>query len=384
MKGNKATTLLTAGLCAFTILFMSQCKPDDKVTPIEEPYADDPYTITFPAGFIAPSVNKDNPLTINGVALGRKLFYDPILSGDNTQACASCHNPATAFSDAPNKFSEGIDGMVGNKNSMSLVNMAWNRDFFWDGRSSSLEQQALEPVRNPIEMHEQWKNAIAKLQTTPSYPPLFKKAFGTETVDSLLAARAIAQFVKSIVSSQSKFQKNYRNINSTLFFTPDEIAGFNIFMGTDKGDCFHCHPPVGLLMTDNFIDNPVQRFHNNGLDPNPPTGVLLTGRGLITGNPNDNGKFKAPTLLNIEITPPYMHDGRFNTLEEVIEFYNSGVHASATLDANMGVKDDSGQRVFENGIRKLNLTDLEKQQLVAFLKTLTDHTLATNPNYSKP
>lgn len=374
--------ILVVFLGAVLVFSISQCKPDDNDgTVIDPPYADDPYNLTIPLRFPEPIISPDNPLTVNGVALGRKLFYDPILSGDNTQSCASCHNQATAFTDAPNQFSEGIDGLVGDRNSMSIVNLAWNRDFFWDGRSPTLEAQALEPVPNPIEMHLEWKEAVNKLQATQEYPPLFKKAFGTDQVDSLLAARALSQFMKTIVSSESKFQKSMPNL---FGLTPQEKAGFDIFMDPEKGDCFHCHPTAGLLMTDNFIDNPVQRFHNNGLDPAPPQGEL-TGRARITGNPAHNGMFKSPTLLNIELTAPYMHDGRFATLEEVVDFYNEEVHLSPTLDVNMNIKDDSGpNRRFENGIRKLGLTELEKQQLVAFLKTLTDPTLATNPAYSKP
>lgn len=382
---NIKRNIIIVFLGAFLVLFISQCKPEDPENPEPEPYQDEPYSIQVPNGFIAPIKNPKNPLTVNGVKLGRKLFYDPILSGDNTQSCASCHDPSTAFSDAPNQFSKGIDGIEGDKNSMSLVNLAWNRDFFWDGRSSDLETQVLEPVPNAIEMHLEWKEAMNKMQASTEYPALFKKAFGTEQIDSNLTARAIAQFLKTIVSSNSKFQKNFRFIDliNPPIFTQDEREGFKIFMSPNKGDCFHCHPTEGLLFTDNFIDNPVQRFHNNGLDPEAPAGVL-TGRGLVTGKREDNGKFKSPTLLNAELTPPYMHDGRFSTLEEVVDFYNEDVHMSSTLDFNMMIKDDTPGREFVDGKRKLGLSELEKRQLVAFLKTLTDPTIATNPAFSKP
>lgn len=369
---------LLLGMALVVMVFVSQCKPDDKTDPVWP--GDDPYTLTLPLGFFTPPSNPNNPLTVNGVLLGRMLFYDSVLSGNNTQACASCHKQEHSFTDAPNKFSKGIDGMVGDKNSMAIINMAWNKDFFWDARRNSLESQALDPVRNPIEMHESWVNAVAKIQAKAQYPPMFKKAFGTDKVDSLLAARALSQFMRSIVATGSKFQKG---MPSLVGLTSDEKAGFGIFMNPAKGDCFHCHPTSGLLMTDNFVDNPVQRLHNNGLDWEPPMGTL-TGHARVSGNANDNGKFKAPTLLNIELTAPYMHDGRFATLEEVVEFYNSGVKMSPTLDVNMNVKADSGPRRFENGVRKLDLTDLEKRQLVAFLKTLTDLSVTTNPAYAKP
>lgn len=376
------TKIFRIGSMAFIatgMLFLSQCKPDDKPTS-PDPYQDELYTLTVPKGFPPPVASTDNPLTVHGVELGRKLFYDPILSGDNTQSCASCHNQATSFTDAPNKFSEGIDGMVGNKNSMAIINMAWNRDFFWDGRSTSLEKQALEPVRNPIEMHENWSNAIKKLQADTSYTNLFKKAFGTDKTDSTLAARAMAQFMKTIVVSESKFQKFLRK--ETLLTTAEQ-RGYAIFLSEEGGDCFHCHMVYDALFTDNYVSDPVQRFHNNGLDPEPAAGVL-TGRALITNNPADNGKFKTPTLLNIALTPPYMHDGRFNTLEEVVEFYNSGVRDVWNLDPNMNIKPSATNRTFENGFRKLNLTQQEKDDLVAFLKTLTDPSIANNPAYSKP
>lgn len=379
---SKTYKIIFMAFGAMLILFLAQCKPDPKNEPDPPAYQDELYSLSIPKGFIEPIENLDNPLTVHGVELGRKLFYDPILSGDNTQACASCHDQSTSFTDAPLRFSKGIDGLEGDKNSMAIVNMAWNRDFFWDGRSPSLEIQALDPVRNPIEMHEEWKDAVAKISAEKAYKDLFDKAFGAAP-DSLLAARAISQFLRTIVSSQSKFQKNYRSINNSQIFTQDEQKGFELFMDPEKGDCFHCHPTVGLLFTDNFVDNPVQRFHNNGLDGEAPAGVL-TGRGLVTGLRADNGKFKSPTLLNVELTAPYMHDGRFTTLEEVIDFYNEGVKMSSTLDVNMGVKDDTPNRRFEDGVRKLGLTELEKKQLVAFLKTLTDNTLATNPAYAKP
>lgn len=365
-------------LGAFLVLFISQCKPDNEKEPEPSVYQDEAYNLVIPRAFPDPIIDPNNPLTVNGVELGRKLFYDPILSGDNTQACVSCHDQSTSFTDAPLKFSKGIDGIEGDKNSMALINMAWNRDFFWDGRSPTLEIQVLEPVTNPIEMHEEWKDAIAKISAKNEYVELFDKAFGAAP-DSLLAARALTQFLKTIIVSNSKFQKS----PNLAGFTLAESRGFVVFRDEDKGDCLHCHPTDGTLFTSNYFDNPVQRFHNNGLDPEAPAGVL-TGRGLVTGIRADNGKFKAPTLLNIELTAPYMHDGRFNTLEEVIEFYNSEAFLSSTLDPNMNIKPGANNRLFENGQRKLNMTQRDKDDLLAFLKTLTDNTLATNPAYAKP
>jgi cytochrome c peroxidase len=374
--------LLLLVLCVLT-LFAWQCKsePNQQPTPTE-PWTDEKYDFKKLPRFPLYIENKNNPLTVNGVALGRKLFYETKLSGNNTQACASCHKQEFSFADAPNAFSKGIDGLEGDKNSMALINLAWSNDFFWDGRRNSLEEQALDPVRNPVEMHENWKNAVAKLQADTTYPPLFKKAFNTETVDSQLVAKAITQFVKSIVAWQSKLQKDFTPSFATL--TPSEQRGLEIFKTDNGGDCFHCHPITNMIFTDNYYDDPSLRFHNNGLDPAPAAGVL-TGRARVTNNIADNDKFKAPTLLNIELTAPYMHDGRFKTLEEVVEFYNSGVHLSNTLDPNMNIKDGKTfRREFVNGIRLLHLTEQEKADLVAFLKTLTDLSVTTNPAYSKP
>lgn len=379
MVKNKLYNFLGLILGAFLVLFVSQCKPDPKNEPDPPPYQDEAFNFVYPSYFPEPIIDPKNPLTVNGVALGKKLFYDPILSGDNTQACASCHDQSTSFTDAPLRFSKGIDGLEGDKNSMALINMAWNRDFFWDGRSPSLEAQALDPVRNPIEMHEEWKDAIAKISAEKAYKDLFDKAFGAAP-DSLLAARAISQFLKTIVVTQSKFQKSLPNLAG---FTAAERRGFTVFKDENKGDCLHCHPTDGTLFSSNYFDNPVQRFHNNGLDPEAPVGVL-TGRALVTKTRADNGKFKAPTLLNTELTSPYMHDGRFATLEEVIAFYDTGVHLSSTLDPNMNIKPGANNRVFTDGKRNLNLSQQEKDDLLAFLKTLTDNTLATNPAYAKP
>lgn len=372
-------TLLLLGLL-FLLIPLSNCKGENnKSNTVEPAYQDELYDFQKPLRFPFPIIDPNNPLTVNGVELGRNLFYDPILSGDNTQACESCHSQSTSFSDAPKQFSKGIDGIEGDKNSMALINLAWNRDFFWDGRSPSLEAQVLEPVRNPIEMHLEWKEAVNKLQASSKYLALFKKAFGTEQVDSLLVARAITQFLKTIVASDTKYHKG--QLGSQLSLAA--ARGLALFKRDDKADCFHCHAIDASLFTSNYYSNPVQRFHNNGLDPEAPQGVL-TGRALVTGDKADNGKFKAPTLINIALTAPYMHDGRFKTLEEVIEFYDSGVHLSSTLDPNMNIKSNTGVREFIEGKRKLHLSAQEKSDLVAFLKELTDLSVTTNLAYSKP
>ncbi len=341
--------------------------PPPTTTPVELEYPQD--------GLLPPpTIPADNPLTKEGIALGRMLFYDPILSGDSTQSCASCHMQAFAFTDSA-RFSRGITGAVGTRNAMQIINAAWQHDFFWDGRASSLEEQALAPVENPVEMAAQWPDVIARLQRHPTYPELFYKAFGTRTITRELVVKAIAQFERTLLSFNSKYDRYKRGevqltplekLGEQLFFSEPLIneVGVKLVAG---GDCFHCHG--GLLFTDNL-------FHNNGLDsaatiddfPDP-------GLGGITGRPEDYGKFKTPTLRNIELTAPYMHDGRFATLEEVIrEHYNKGGYWSPTVDPLMKFAGKGG----------LRLSDMEIQALVAFLKTLTDTSFLHNPAFSNP
>lgn len=353
---NKYKVSLLVVLFAF-----SQCKKDKESevqpTPIAEvptiTTSPSPYEYVIPPGFPTNvNIPNDNPMTIEGVALGKKLFYDPILSGDNTQSCGSCHAQANGFSDE-NQFSEGIDGLLGDRNSPTIINAIWTPSFFWDGRAATLEEQALGPVPNPIEMHLEWTEAVIKLQANEEYPSLFEKAFETKSISKELVAKAIAQFERTLISANSRYDKW---INGGDSLSAAEERGYNIFF-SEKGDCFHCHG--GVLFTDNV-------FHNNGLDANP----VDIGLGKITENFNDNGKFKTPTLRNIEFSAPYMHDGRFATLEEVVEFYNTGTKFSNTIDPLI---------VFQG----LQLTAQEKSDLVAFMKSLTDTEFLNNPNFSE-
>ena len=329
----------------------------------EELYLPITYNLEIPSLFsqklIAPVIPANNPLTQEGVALGKKLFFEKLLSGDNSQSCASCHNPQNAFSDT-NQFSNGIDGKKGIRNAMPLFNLAWNFDdlFNWDGSEFSLENQAFEPIRNPIEMHATWKNVAQKLQNHPEYPTLFKLAFGTSTIDSVLITKAIAQFERTLISGNSKFDRFLRGETS---LTPEEENGFNVFVDEAKGDCFHCHGSNNNpLWTDN-------QFHNNGLDTN----ISDLGLGAKTGDPADNGKFKSPSIRNLAFTAPYMHDGRFATLEEVINHYSEGLKPSITIDPLM-------KKVQQGGVQ---LTSKEKADLKAFLLTLSDFEFINNPDF---
>jgi len=308
------------------------------------------YTIQTPTGFPEMNIPENNPMTVEGVALGEKLFHDKILSGDGTQSCSSCHLKTASFSDS-SQFSVGIMGLAGERNASAIINAGWNNSNFWDGRAISLEDQAFEPVTNPIEMHDTWPNVENKLNENDEYKQLFKQAFNIDYIDSNHVVMALAQFERTLISANSKFDRYIRGEDQ---LTSSELSGYAIF-NSEKGDCFHCH---GTQM---FMDN---SFHNNGLDTEP---FLDLGLAEVSKEASDNGKFKTPTLRNIEFTAPYMHDGRFASLEEVIEYYNSGGNYSSTIDPLMK----------KLGIG-LQLTNQEKQDLIAFLKTLSDNNFIGN------
>ncbi|MCG2418090.1 cytochrome-c peroxidase [Aequorivita sp. F47161] len=334
-------------------------EPTENYTPTPKPLAVPPILEQL---LPPPFIPANNPQTKEGIALGRKLFYDPILSGDGTQACASCHQPANSFTD-DNRFSIGIDGIEGVRNSMPIFNMAWNRDnkFFWDGRATSIEAQAMEPVINPVEMHNTWENAVGQLQGNDQYPELFNKAFGTTTITKELTAKAIAQFERTLISANSPFDKYLLGEGN---LTQQELNGFEIFMDESRGDCFHCHGNDNSpLWTDNI-------FHNNGLD------AIITDKGLgnVTGDPNDDGKFKSPSLRNLAYTAPYMHDGRFETLDEVINHYSEGLVYSRTIDPLM-------KAVSRGGV---HLSEGDKADLKAFLLSLSDPSFINNPDFHDP
>jgi cytochrome c peroxidase len=347
------------------MLGFSACKPDLK--PTKEYPAPTPVSLAQKPFFPPAVVPADNPLTVQGIELGRHLFYETKLSGDNTQSCASCHNQELAFTDNGRRFSTGITGAVGTRNSMALFNLMWTNRFFWDGRVATLRQQVLLPIEDPIEMHESLQNAVAKLQQTTLYPDLFGKAFGSDVVTTERMAKALEQFVLSLQSTDSKFDR-FR-INPVLNpLSAEETRGFNLFMrefsppgsGRPTGaDCFHCHG-THLFTVNNFT--------NNGLDENPAVGFSI-----VTNDPNDIGKFKTPSLRNVAVTGPYMHDGRFATLEDVMDHYNEHLKSSPTLDPNLK----------SQGVG-LGLTMQDKADIIAFLHTLTDSVYLNNPAYKSP
>ena len=326
-----------------------------------------PYVLTvgdFPPPVIAP----DNPLTVQTVKLGRMLFYEKKLSKDGTQACATCHRQQHAFTDTT-RFSIGVEGLPGKRQAMSVFNMAWHsNEFFWDGRAHLLRDQSLKPIQDPLEMNETLQNVVAKLSADQSYKDQFKRAFGSEEITAEKMSLAMEQFMNTIVSVESKYDRYLRGQEN---LTPSEERGrklffteYNQFFPDSSGaDCAHCHSGI------NFEND---KYMNNGLDP--LANQTDIGREEVTMNPMDKAKFKVTSLRNIEVTAPYMHDGRFKTLEEVVDHYDSGLHPSPNLDPALENTRGTG----------LMLTTQDKADLVAFLKTLTDDVLMTNPEYSDP
>jgi cytochrome c peroxidase len=372
---------------AWGVLSWQACKKDPEpgepgtdLTGI--PYSPQTYTVVKPDHFPQVPIPPDNPMTVDGVQLGRRLFYDPILSADSTQSCSSCHLPQGSFTD--NKaVSVGIDGIAGRRSSMSLLNIAYaTNGLFWDGRSPSLEDQALRPVEDPIEMHNTWTNVMAKLKVHPTYPGLFRKAFGIKNTNEMtkeLAGRAMAQFERILISSgTSKFDKYLQGDKDIL--DDDELDGKLMYfeegglVGLPDAQCFHCHG--GISLTGN-------QYFNNGLSAAATLNDFTDkGRGEISKNPSDNGKFRSPTLRNIAMTAPYMHDGRFQTLEEVINHYSS--HGKDSPNKDPLIPQVGYPIPGTSPLQYTGLSASHKNALVKFLHTLTDTTFVNNPDIQNP
>jgi cytochrome c peroxidase len=315
-----------------------------------------PYTLFIPDGLPVMIFPNNNPLTIEGIALGKKLFYDPILSGDNSISCGSCHKQNFAFADSSLQYSIGINNLVGTRNAMPLFNLGYQGKFFWDGGAATLESQVIAPIENPLEMHENLTNAVNELNAIDEYKLLFKNAFNIEVIEIAYVMRAIAQFERTMISGNSKYDK-YQRGEEGIEMSDQELNGMQLYVDMEKGDCNHCHV-LGSTFSD-FV------FRSTGLDSIP----VDKGRGLITLNTFDDGKFKTPSLRNIELTAPYMHDGRFVTLEEVMDHYNTNFHYTTNLDPNLA------------NSQKGRMNEQEMQDIIAFLKTLTDYEFINNENF---
>jgi cytochrome c peroxidase len=315
-----------------------------------------PYPFQMSALFPLPDLPRDNPLTVERVELGRNLFSDRRLSVNNKQSCMDCHSPGKAFTDG-RATAIGAEGKIGTRNAMPLFNLAWKKQFFWDGRARSLREQVLAPMQNPAEMHEHLPHIVKKLKAADdNYPALFNAAFGSTEITPQKIALALEDYLLTLTSCNSKFDRAMRGEEK---LTSEEQRGFELFSteydprrGQYGADCFHCHG--GPLFQS-------QSFANNGLDAE----FSDKGYAVVSGKKSDEGKFAVPSLRNVAVTGPYMHDGRFKTLEEVIDHYAGSVKRSATLDPNIAKHPDGG----------LPLTAPDKKALVAFLKTLTDENL---------
>lgn len=313
----------------------------------------------LPAHFPAPvyTFGDHNPLTPEGFRLGRMLFYDPRLSRDGTVSCGSCHRPAFAFADSARATSRGVGNQPGVRNTPGLANLAWLPAFFWDGGAGHLELTPLNALTNPVEMDETLQRILEKLNATPRYREKFKAAFGEDTISGPLLFRAIAQFTGSLVSAGSRYDRYVRQERGTAL-TAGEREGLQLF----TQHCAACHATP--LFTDHS-------FRNNGLDGE---GSRDAGRQIVTGQAADRGKFRVPSLRNVALTPPYMHDGRFPTLAAVLDHYAAGVQASPTLDPLLR----------QAGAPGIPLTEAEKTKLVAFLHTLTDAAFCADERFKDP
>lgn len=328
-----------------------------------------PYTLRYPANFGGRyTIPEDNPMTKEGVYLGRLLFYEKKLSAGNSISCESCHLQKLAFTDGK-ALSQGADGSLTTRSAMSLANLLWVRNFFWDGRSPNLEQQAAFPLTNVHEMGQPLTESVAKLRQTALYPPLFKAAFGSDIITSDYILKALAQFERTLISADSRYD---RYLAGTYQPTTQELRGMALFQNAPNpqklirgANCEHCHGGVKTFK---------ELFHNNGLDST----FSDNGRQNFTNQVEDKGRFRVPTLRNIMLTAPYMHDGRFQLIEQVLDHYNEHILESATLSSFL--RDVSNET---NG-KKLMLTKSEKTDIISFLSMLTDSAFITNPEFSNP
>lgn len=366
MMFRKTIPVKYVALAISAVLFLvvaCQTQKDTEPTPVPPTsgtggvvYQTTPVTLRQPANFPASVYDLNrNPLTVEGVALGKTLFYDAQLSRDSTISCGFCHQQFAGFGHSDHSLSHGIGSKIGTRNVPGLQNLAWEREFFWDGGVKSLDELPLTPIQNPVEMDLKFSDALSRVQNSPKYPAMFKAAFGSDTVTTARFLKAVSQFLLTLVSADSRYDKYVRK-EAGGDLTTDELAGLSLF----QQKCATCHA------TDLFTD---RSYRNNGL----PTGNINDqGRYAITLAEADRLKFKVPSLRNVEKTFPYMHDGRFANLDQVLEHYRTGVKDSPTLDPLFKA----------NGQLGIALTDTEKKQVIAFLLTLTDNTFISNRAFS--
>jgi len=350
----KKYLLLVSVVFVIAGLSLPGCKPDPSIE-IKAPDVSGNISFAVPQGWPQPVYTfANNTLTQAGFELGRKLFYDTRLSRDNTISCASCHQQFAAFSHLDHPVSHGINNLLGIRNAPSLFNIAWQKSFFWDGGVNSIENQPVNPIQNPVEMDMTIPEVLTKLSADNTYKSMFSKAFGSDTINSQRMLRALAQFMASMVSANSRYDKYVRGESGGTLST-QELHGLSLF----REKCTACHTEP--LFTDNS-------FRNNGLslDPN----LRDSGRARITADPQDKYKFKVPSLRNVALSGPYMHDGRFTTLDGVLEHYRTGIYQWPNVDT-----------LLKNGI---SMSDQDKDDIVSFLKTLSDETFTHDTRFSEP
>lgn len=365
------------------LVALSACKKDPALVPPSDPVAEylslpeTPFNYALPelpAHLMAANImNADNtpfnnPVTDHGATLGRVLFFDKNLSKNNTIACASCHRQDRGFTDDAT-LSAGFEGGLTGRHSMRLANARFYNpgSFFWDQRAGTLEAQVLMPIQDEVEMGLTLNTLIERLMKLPYYAPLFKNAFGTEEINAQRVSYALAQYVRSLVSYRSRFDEGRAQVPTPLDpfpnFTQQENLGKNIFFSPALGNCAPCHG------TDAFIaPGPL----NNGLE----VPAVDEGFGGVTNNPAQVGLFKAPSLRNVAVAGPYMHDGRFATLMEVVQHYSNGVQDHPNLSPPL--------RLPGGGVRQANLNQNQMQALVAFMLTLTDLPMLEDEKFSNP
>lgn len=306
-----------------------------------------------PKGWPKPVYDFDkHPLTVEGIELGRKLFYDTLLSADNTISCANCHTSFYAFTHIDHSMSHGISGKMGTRNSPALMNLAWSKLLMWDGAVNHIEVQALAPITNKDEMGESLEHVLEELQHSTIYPKLFAKAYSDTAITSERMLRSMAQFMLTLVSADSKYDSVMRKQSQ---FTAEELAGYKLF----QKNCNSCHTEP--LFTNN-------EFRNNGLQVYKTLNDL--GRYKVTQRSEDSLMFKVPTLRNIEYSYPYMHDGRFKRFSQFLEHYVSGIKDGPTLSPELR--------------NKIQLNVDERAQLTAFLLTLSDKSFIENKAFAFP
>jgi len=309
--------------------------------------------LSYPDYFPKPHYKfNQNRLTQEKINLGRALFYDPILSADNSTSCASCHSPYNAFAHTDHDLSHGIHDSIGTRNAPALFNLAWQKSFMWDGAVNHLDMQALAPIAHPAEMGSSMESVLEKLNASDIYKDLSMKAFDDKTLTGEYVLKALSQFQLTLISAGSKYDKVRSGLDT---FNLQEQSGYALF----KNNCAQCHSEP-LFTT--------RAFKNNGLKIDST--LNDRGRYAITQNKRDDKKFKIPSLRNIEYTKPYMHDGRFQTLNAVLKHYTSGIADGPTLDPSLK--------------NKIELTSNEQVDLIAFLLTLSDKEFVFNPDNKYP